>query len=155
MKNGGLLSEVLCQHMSDVCGAPEFKVGLVDAKKPSKATQAHIIRTLELEGNTAIQVARRSWHNEFSHSNEGDFVVFTCFESPTMRAGIVQLHFEAAGIPVSVIELYELVSRHNSYVIWKPSKEMEWIETTLIRDPVVCKTLPNGNVAFLLPMEMR
>ena len=72
-----------------------------------------------------------------------------------MRAGLVQLHFEAAGIPVGVIELYELVSRHNNYVIWKPSKDMEWIDTTIIRDPVVFKTLPNGNVAFLLPMEMR
>lgn len=155
MRSGGLLSEVLCQNMSDVCGAPEFKLGLLDAKKPTKSTQAHIIRALELDGHTPIQVARRSWHNEFSHSNAGDFVVFTCAESAAMRAGTVQLHFEVAGIPASVIELYELVCRDNHYVIWKPSKDMEWIETTCIRDPVVFKTLPNGNVAFLLPVEMR
>ena len=154
MKSGGLLSEVLCQHMSDLADAPIFKVGLADGKKPSKATHARIISALELDGNPAIQVARRSWHSEFSHSEQGDLVVFTCPESAVMRAGKVQLHFEVGGVAVSVIELYELRTRNGNYVVWQSANNLEWIETEHIRDPVTYNTLQDSKVAFIVPTEM-
>ena len=155
MKSGGLLSEVLCQHIVDLDEAPMLKVGLMNPKTPPKAVRARIISTLELDGNTAIQVAPRSWHSEISHSNVGDFVVFRCPESGNMRAGKVQLHFELASIPATIVELYELVSRRGCYVVWKPLNELEWIETNFIRDPVVFQTMSDGKIAFTLPEEMR
>ena len=153
MKSGGLLSEVLCQHISDLDDAPTFKVGLYNGKTPNKATCNRIIGSLGLDGNPAIQVARQSWHSDISYSNAGDFVVFC--DAGQLLAGKVQLHFEVSAIAVSVIELYELVSRSDDYVVWQPASDIQWIETEYIIDPVVYNTLHDGKVAFQLPLELR
>lgn len=155
MNSGGLLSEVLCQHISDLEDAPTFRVGLTDGKTPSKNTYTRIVHTLELEGNPAVQVSRRSWHSDISHSDQGDFVVFKCSQSNHLLAGKLQLHFDVAGIACSIIELYQLESRSGDYVVWKPANDLEWIETKYIVDPVVYNTLPEGKIAFVLPIELR
>ena len=67
----------------------------------------------------------------------------------------VQLHFEVAGINVSIIELFELVSRRNNYLTWKPVADLDWLETELIIDCVIYNQLPDGKVSCLLPFELR
>ena len=72
-----------------------------------------------------------------------------------MRAGFVHLHCELATIPVSIINAYNLVSRHSDYVVWSQGNDSEVMDTKYIRDPVTFKTLPNGNIAFNLPVLMQ
>ena len=81
------------------------------------------------------------------------FVIFC--DAGQLLAGKVQLHFEVSAIAVSVIELCELVSRSDDYVVWQPASDIQWIETEYIIDPVVYNTLPDGKVAFQLPLELR
>jgi hypothetical protein len=155
MKSGGLLSEILCQTMYDLSAAPALD-GLVGGKAPSKAVRMRILKTLELDNSTEVLVARRSYHSPVSHSEQNDFVVFTCFLTGEMRAGFVQFHALVGGLQLSVITLYKLVSRNNNYVVWgSDDGSTEWTETERIIDPVSFKRLPNGNVAFYLPPEMR
>ena len=67
----------------------------------------------------------------------------------------MQLHCALATIPVSIIQVYELVSRHNAYVVWSlVNASSEWMDTQFICDPVAFKTLPNDNIAFDLPVSM-
>ena len=115
-----------------------------------------ILNTLELDYSTEVLVARRSYHSSISHSDQNDFVVFTCFLTGEMKAGFVQFHALVGGVQLSVITLHKLVSRDNNYVVWAPDDvSAEWAETEYIIDPVSFKRLPNGNVAFYLPAEMR
>jgi len=157
MKSGGLLGEVLCQHMSDLHDAPRFKAGLVQGHKATKAVAHRIRSTLELSADTTVEVCRSSWHSNISYSSQGDFVLFRDHGTSILRAGKVQLHFEAGGIPASILELYENVSRHNNYLIWKhvTHEPAEWIETDNILDCVVYSKLPDGNIACILPVELR
>lgn len=156
MKSGGLLSEVLCQHMSDMDNAPRFRIGLVQGHKATKAVQTQIRSSLELSDDILVEVARSSWHSNLSYSTKGDFVLFRNHADGTMKAGKVQLHFEAGGVPASIVELYELVSRHDNYLVWKlVADTREWIETDLILDCVVYNKLPDGNIACMLPVELR
>ena len=156
MKSGGLLSEVLCQHMSDLQDAPSFEQGLVKGHKATKAVKARVLNNLELDSNTVVNVSRSSWHSNTSYSSKGDFVLFKDSESSNIRAGKVQLHFDVAGMPCSIIELYELVSRRDNYLIWKPiANTQDWMETEFILDCVVYNQLPDGNVGCILPVELR
>ena len=102
MKSGGLLGEVLCQHLSDMGDAPSFRVGLMKGHKATKAVQTRIRSSLELSDNVVVEVARSSWHSNLSFSCQGDFVLHA--DAP-MQAGKVQLHFEAGGVHASIIEL--------------------------------------------------
>lgn len=155
MKSGGLLSEVLCQTINDLSEAPELN-GLVGGKAPRKKMRMRILNTLELDSSTEVLVACRSYHSPVSHSDQNDFVVFTCFQTGEMKAGFVQFHALVGGIQLSVITLYKLASRHNNYVVWASDDvSAEWTETEYIIDAVSFKRLPNGNVAFYLPAEMR
>ena len=47
MKSGGLLSEVLCQHVSDMQNAPAFELGLVNGHKATKAVKAKVVALCE------------------------------------------------------------------------------------------------------------
>ena len=98
-------------------------------------------------------MARQSWHSDISYSNANDFVIFC--DAGQLLAGKVQLHFEVSAIAVNVIELYELVSRSDDYVVWQPASDIQWIETECVIDPVVYNTLPDGKLAFQLPLELR
>ena len=152
MKSGGLLSEVLCQTLHDLSEAPELN-GLVDAKDPSKSVRARILSALDLERHTQVKVARRSYHNNASFSTAGDFVIFTDSHTSILRAGFVQLHCELETIQVSIIRVYDLVSRNDdNYVVWSPANTSdEWMDTKFICDPVPCKLLPNGNIGCFMP----
>ena len=67
----------------------------------------------------------------------------------------MQLHCELATIPVSIIQAYNLVSRHKEYVVRSHlSTISEWMDTKFIRDPVAFKTLPSGKIALDLPVSM-
>ena len=139
------------QTIHDLSEAPELN-GLVRGKTPSKAVRMRILNTLELDSCTELLVAR---HSPVSHSDQNDFVVFTCFLTGEMKAGFVQFH-ALGGVQLSVITLYKRVSRDNNYVVWAPDDvSAEWTETEYIIDPVAFKRLPHGNVAFYLPAEMR
>ena len=155
MKSGGLLSEVLCQHVSDMQNAPAFELGLVNGHKATKAVKAKVVRTLELPPDTVVHVSRSSWHSSTSYSSTGDFVLFKEKDDISVRAGKVQLHFEVAGINVSIIELFELVSRRNNYLTWKPVANVDWLETEFILDCVIYNQLPDGKVSCFLPFELR
>ena len=85
----------------------------------------------------------------------GDFVLCKEHENADVRAGKVQLHFEVAGINVSIIELFELVSRRNNYLTWKPVANVDWLETEFILDCVIYNQLPDGKVSCFLPFELR
>ena len=74
-------------------------------------------------------------------------------EHPHLRS--LHLHCELATIPVSIINAYNLVSRHSDYVVWSQGNDSEVMDTKYIRDPVTFKTLPNGNIAFNLPVLMQ
>ena len=67
----------------------------------------------------------------------------------------MHLHCELATIPVSIINAYNLVSRHDDYVVWSPGNDSEVMDTKFVRDPVTFKTLLNGNIAFALPVLMQ
>ena len=156
MKSGGLISEVLCQHMSDLQDAPSFEQGLVNGHTATKAVKARILSVLELGRDTIVNVSRHSWHSNTSYSSTGDFVFFKDESSSNIRAGKVQLHFEVAEIHISIIEVYELVSRRDNYFVWKPvANNDDWIETEHILDCLVYNNLPDGNVGCLLPAELR
>jgi len=100
-------------------------------------------------------VSRSSWHSSTSYSSTGDFVLCKEHENSDVRAGKVQLHFEVAGINVSIIEFFELVSRRNNYLTWKPVADLDWLETELIIDCVIYNQLPDGKDSCLLPFELR
>ena len=69
-------------------------------------------------------------------------------EHPHLRS--LHLHCELATFPVSIINAYNLVSRHSDYVVWS-----QVMDTKYIRDTVTFNTLPNGNIAFNLPVLMQ
>ena len=85
MKSGGLLGEVLCQHLSDMGDAPSFTVGLMKGRKATKKVQTRIRSSLELSGNVVVDVARSSWNRNLSLSCQGDFVLF---RDQCKRAGV-------------------------------------------------------------------
>ena len=113
-----------------------------------RQTRPLAIASLVASASTAIQP-------DISYSNAGDFVVFCDGPAGQPLAGKVQFHFEVSAIAVSVIELYELVSRSDDYVVWQPASDIQWIESEYIIDPVVYNTLPDGKVEFQLPLELR
>ena len=82
----------------------------------SRVTRLQKLNNLELDSNTVVNVSRSSWHSNISYSSKGDFVLFKDSESSNIGAGKVQLHFDVAGMPCSIIELYELVSRRDNYL---------------------------------------
>ena len=155
MQSRGLLAEVLCHTVQSLIEAPELNLGLCGARAPSKALRARILSLLDLDRHTQILVANRSYHSDTAFSDRGDFVVFTDPHNSSMRAGFVHLHCELATIPVSIINAYNLVSRHDDYVVWSPGNDSDVLDTKFVRDPVTFKTLPNGNIAFALPVLMQ
>lgn len=136
------------------CPTSRFRIGLVQGHKATKAVQTQIRSSLELSDDILVEVARSSWHSNLSYSTKGDFVLFRNHADGTMKAGKVQLHFEAGGVPASIVELYELVSRHDNYLVWKlVADTREWIETDLILDCVVYNKLPDGNIACMFQLS--
>ena len=64
-------------------------------------------------------------------------------------------HPHLRSFPVSIINAYNLVSRHSDHVVCSQGNDSEVMDTKYIRDPVTFKTLPNGNIAFNLPVLMQ
>ena len=156
MNSGGLLQDVLCHQLMELSQPVGFNViGLMGARKASKAVAQRILQCLELPRHIEVKVSLNSRHSNISFSSATDFVLFKD-TAGEMQAGFVDIHFELQGIPCSILSLFECQSRNaNGYAVFRPAGAHEFIEVERILDPVVYSPLPDGSVACIVPFELR
>jgi hypothetical protein len=153
-----ILMEVVSHQfaMLDRPGAFMFEIGLVDGRPAPAKLRRTIADALALVATDIVRVSRTSRFNSFATCKQNDVVLVK--DADAVYAGQVQLHFDANGVPVSMIDMWELHSYTDvdvGYAIWKKKGTIEFIDTALILDVMTYQLLEGGMVGTILPFEFR
>jgi hypothetical protein len=150
-----LLSEVINHHfgMLDDGLVFDFTVGLLNGKVASQRLRDLLAEPMGLSDDGILKVANESRFNALGTCKKND-VVLVRFNR-TLRAGRVLLHCDAAGIPISLIMMWEHHRTEGTYALWRQSDIAELVDTGDILDTMVYQVLPSGIVGTILPPEHR
>jgi hypothetical protein len=102
-----------------------FEVGLVGGRPASKKLRLVIADALDLDDGDEVRVARESRFNAVGTCKLNDVVLLK--DGDSFRAGQVQLHCDVNGVPISIIDVWELhryTDADVGYVIWKKGQRL-------------------------------
>ena len=135
--------------------ACKFDVGLVNGRPAPKKSRQLILGVLELDDDGEnIMVATESRFNHLASCRRGDVVLLQDGEG--FRAGQIQLHFDIADMPLSLVQTFTLHrrDRDTALAVWRVNDGVhECFETKHILAAVEYCVYPNGHVGTLLPIE--
>ncbi len=133
-----------------------FNIGLVGGMPAPDSIRRTIADALALVATDIVRVSRTSRFNSFATCKQNDVVLVK--DADAVYAGQVQMHFEANGVPVSMIDMWELHSYTDvdvGYAIWKNKGTIAFIDTALIIDVMTYQVLEGGMVGTILPFDSR
>ena len=157
-----LLMEVTSHHLGqlDQHDAFNFEVGLVNGSTPSKKIKQILIAAFDLQpGDDTVQSIKYSVQSRFSPlatCRKGDLVLFK--NDSEVRVGRINLHCEIFGLPISMISEFDNRNFEPAcgHSVWTPRPDSNsFIQTDAIIDTVVYSERTNGDVAVLIPWELR
>ena len=155
-----LLKEVICHHLGQLDDpvALSFAVGLVNGRKPSKKVKQLLTTELDLDTEEAdsIEYDINARFSPLGSCHKGDLVLYFDIDGTQLRAGVVQLHCQIQGLPITMISELKLHKLGDQLTVsnWIPLGTT-CIETEQIVDTAVFRNLPDGKVSVLLPAELR
>jgi hypothetical protein len=156
--SASLLMEVTSHHFSQL-EAPasfDFSVGLIDAKKLTKAAQRALARELTLDCTVHdVMCSKVMRYSSLATCAKTDIVLFK--HNGSMSAGLVHMHISVDDVPVSLVTVFELVKLHagTGYAVWKKTDTSLLIEAHAIADVLVTTVLPNDMLGSVVPIEFR
>jgi hypothetical protein len=154
-----ILMEVVSHQfaMLDRPGAFMFEVGLVGGRPASKKLRLAIADALGLEDGDEVRTARESRFNALGTCIQHDVVLVK--DGDSFRAGQVQLHFDVNGVPISIIDVWELhryTDADVGFATWKKVGESrDFFGTEDIIDVMAYQPLAGDMVGVILPVEYR
>ena len=102
-----------------------------------------------------VKYSAEARFSRFATCHKNDLVLF---DAPAgIKAGKVHMHYEIEGVTVSLISVYDFVSKDSAtgYSIWKATGAAQMIESSSILDTLVYCKLPNERLASILAIEFR
>ena len=153
-----VLSEVTCHQFASLAapGALRFEVGLINTRQANAKLRASMVAALDLEqGDHVVEVAGESRFHEFETCRKNDVVYVK--DGDGFSVGKVWCHVAVNGVPISVIEVWELrgINRESQSVEWRQSADDPQLFPT---DDIVAVAvwMPLGDhiVRTLLPSDL-
>jgi hypothetical protein len=133
-----------------------FEVGLVDGRPASKRLRIVIADALDLDDGDEVRIARESRFNAVGTCKQNDVVLLK--DGDSFRAGQVQLHCDVNGVPISIIDVWELhryTDADVGYATWRKIGARDFYSTSDIIDVMAYQHLGGDMVGVILPIEYR
>jgi hypothetical protein len=133
-----------------------FEVGLVGGRPASRRLRLVIADALDLDDGDEVRVARESRFNANGTCKQNDVVLLK--DGDSFRAGQVQLHCDVNGVPISIIDVWELhryTDADVGYATWRKIGAHECYSTSEIIDVMAYQHLGGDMVGVILPIEYR
>ena len=152
-----VLGNVVCQHMHNLKHRTnfEFAAGLVGGRPAYGELKNMVLSTTGLGDWLPVDTALFMRSSAWTTTGIGDAVLY--MDGASMGAGIVWVHVEANGVPMTMVRPGDC-QRHDGnagYSVWRLQAEPMWIESTDIFDPCVFTWEDVRTVRILLPSYYR